>query len=360
MQTTFSDDAAKGPAVLVSDHTASPGNTPPSPAPRDRPQLDSAPAIKLAAEIRQRLCCPVCGAPLESVGNELDCTGERCGKRYPSVKGIPILVDDSRSIFSTESFLCETPHFFQPVGPFRRLLSDWLPSLSHNIAARNMLGRMRDCLLTQSPHPKVLVVGGGEVGAGVDALVDDPAITVVHSDVSVRDHVDCICDGHDLPFQDGAFDGVVVQAVLEHVLDPVRCVEEIHRVLRDDGVVYSDTPFICQIHGREFEFTRYTRLGHRRLFRRFEEISSGISSGPGTALGWTLRYFFLSFLTRPLLRTVAGGLSRLAFFWLKYLDYILADKPAAMDTAFAFYFLGRKSREVLSDEDLLASYCGGF
>jgi len=356
----FSDDAAQGPAVLVPEDTASADGVPPAPVSSDRPPPDSDGAIKLSVDTRRRLCCPTCRAPLETVGSDLDCTGEGCGKRFPSVKGIPILVDDSRSIFSTESFLCETPHYFQPIGPVRRLLSNSLPSLSHNIAADKMLARMRQCLLAQTVEPKVLVVGGGEVGAGLDALMNDPAITVVHSDVSVSDHIDCICDGHDLPFRDDAFDGVIIQAVLEHVLDPVCCVEEIHRVLKDGGVVYSDTPFICQIHGRQFDFMRYTRLGHRRLFQRFEEIASGISSGPGTALGWTLHYFLLSFFSRPLLRAAVSALSRLAFFPLKYFDYLLADKPAALDTAFAFYFLGRKSEQVLSDDDLLANYRGGF
>ncbi len=40
-----------------------------------------------------------------------------------------------------------------------------------------------------------------------------------------------ICDAHDIPFADRSFDGVIVQAVLEHVVDPFRCCEEIHRVL---------------------------------------------------------------------------------------------------------------------------------
>ena len=31
------------------------------------------------------------------------------------------------------------------------------------------------------------------------------------------------------------FDCVIIQAVLEHVLDPKRCVKEIHRVLKKDN-----------------------------------------------------------------------------------------------------------------------------
>ena len=41
-----------------------------------------------------------------------------------------------------------------------------------------------------------------------------------------------VCDGHDLAFQDQSIDAVIVQALLEHVLDPQRCVAEIHRVFK--------------------------------------------------------------------------------------------------------------------------------
>jgi hypothetical protein len=114
------------------------------------------------------------------------------------------------------------------------------------------------------------------------------------------------------------------------------------------------------VHGREFDFTRFTRLGHRRLFREFDEVASGITCGPGMALAWTLRYFLMSFFSSPQLRALASGVARTAFFWLKYLDPYLARKPGALDAASAFYFLGSKGSCVLSDRELVASYQGGF
>ena len=316
--------------------------------------------IRLPDAAIDRLRCPACRAELEVVGEGLRCTGEPCGKQFPVVGGIPILIHEEQSLFTISGFVNQAPTFFKPVGRFHAWLSARMPKMSHNVAARKVLQQMRDHLLARSERPSVLVVGSGEVGAGLDALLGDPAIEVVESDISIGPRVQCICDGHDLPFADASFDGVIVQAVLEHVVDSHACVEEIHRVLKDRGIVYADTPFICQVHGRQFDFTRYTRLGHRRLFRRFGELSSGISSGPGMALGWTARYFLLSFVTSRLGRATVGGLSRLALFWLKYLDYCVLHKPSAMDAAFAFYFLGAKRDDVLSDHDLVRSYRGGF
>ena len=137
-------------------------------------------------------------------------------------------------------------------------------------------------------------------------------------------------------------------------------VEEIYRVLKPGGLVYADTPFMQQVHGREFDFTRFTQLGHRRLFCRFAEVDSGITCGPGVALAWSARYFLLSFFRGKTSRAVVSGFSRLAFFWLKYFDLYLVHKAAATDSAAAFYFLGEKSRLVLSDRGLIASYRGGF
>ena len=45
-------------------------------------------------------------------------------------------------------------------------------------------------------------------------------------------------DAHELPFEDGAFDGCVSLQVLEHVRDPRRVVREIARVLKPGGVLF--------------------------------------------------------------------------------------------------------------------------
>jgi len=78
-------------------------------------------------------------------------------------------------------------------------------------------------------------------------------------------------------------DGVLIQAVLEHVLDPAQVVGEIHRVLRPDGLVYAETPFLQQVHAGPNDFTRFTSSGHRYLFRAFAEIAAGPVAGPGAS-----------------------------------------------------------------------------
>ena len=70
-----------------------------------------------------------------------------------------------------------------------------------------------------------------------------------------------------LPFPDASFDLVIAVAVLEHVADPFRCVAEMRRVLAPSGHVYAVTPFLQPVHMGAYDFTRFTPIGHRRLFR---------------------------------------------------------------------------------------------
>ncbi len=310
--------------------------------------------------IRDALACPVCRALLESAPHGLACSNDRCNTQFATVDGIPILINQQQSLFDVATFVRKAPTFFQPVGRLRRWVSNAIPTLSANVTARTNFRQFRDQLRRRAERPRVLVIGGSIVGDGVESLVGDPTIELLETDVALGPRTQLICDAHDIPFQDETFDGVVLQAVLEHVVAPARCIEEVHRVLRPCGLVYADTPFMQQVHGREFDFTRFTRLGHRRLFRRFRELASGISGGPGVALAWSARYFLLSFCSGSLSRAVVSGFSRLAFFWLKYFDYYLVSRPAALDAASGFDFLGEKSRQVFSDRELIQSYRGGF
>jgi len=51
-----------------------------------------------------------------------------------------------------------------------------------------------------------------------------------------------------------------------------------------------------QVHNERYDFTRFTYLGHRRLFSAFDEIDSGASCGPG----WRWRGLIItSFLVSP-------------------------------------------------------------
>ena len=207
--------------------------------------------------------------------------------------------------------------------------------------------------LQKIDRPKVLIVGGGSIGQNMEPLYEDPRIQIISFDVYASPHAQFVADAHHIPLPDNTFDAVVVQAVLEHVLQPAQVADEIWRVLRPGGFVYAETPFMQQVHEGPFDFTRFTESGHRYLFRKFELISSGASGGPGRQFAWAVDY-----LVRGLFRSVtAGKVAKLAFFWTQYLDrYIPAEY--AQDGASGVYFYGKKSSSTLSPKQIISHYQG--
>jgi SAM-dependent methyltransferase len=264
-----------------------------------------------------------------------------------------VLIDGVRSVFDPADVAAGAG---APDGGSR--LRRFLPELSVNLAAPSNYARLRELLRRGDGPATVLVVGGGDGGAGITALADD-AIRLVSTDVRIGPATDLAADAHQLPFADGTFDAVVAQAVLEHVADPWQCVEELHRVLRPDGLVYAETPFMQQVHLGRYDFTRFTALGHRRLFRRFEQLDAGVAVGAGSALAWSLTYFLTSFARTRQTRRALYAMGAVLFAWLRTFDRWLTT-DAAVDAAAGCYFLGRRSDRTLSDAELITQYRGGL
>jgi uncharacterized protein YbaR (Trm112 family)/SAM-dependent methyltransferase len=306
------------------------------------------------SDILSLLVCPgACKSPLKRSGQKLVCENPRCKREYPVLDGVPVLIDSENSLFSVEDFNPKELNAAEthiPVGrSIWRALSRFVPSLSLNLVAAHNYEKFRDLLLKATPHPRVLIVGGGDLGAGLDVLIEDSRFTFVESDVYFGDRVQVIADGHDLPFRSEAFDGVICQAVLEHVVDPPRCVHEIHRVLKSRGLAYAEIPFMQQVHMQGYDFTRYTLGGFRRLFRNFREVDAGTVCGPSMALTWSISTFFRSFSTARVWTALIAAVLPFFIFWLKYFDYFLVGKPNAADAASGIFFLGYKAETPVSD-----------
>jgi SAM-dependent methyltransferase len=204
-----------------------------------------------------------------------------------------------------------------------------------------------------------LVVGGGNQREWLDQLLGaGERLRTVYTDIALSADVDLFCDAHELPFVDGCFDGIVTTAVLEHVLYPERAAEEMHRVLKTSGWLYSEMPFMQQVHEGAYDFTRFTLSGHRRLLNGFSQIQSGMVAGPATALVWAIENLALAFVEGRRLRLATSAIIRLMFSWLKHLDRILVTRPAALDGASCTYFLGEKIDGQVSDAEIVAGYVG--
>ncbi|BAZ66840.1 putative methyltransferase type 11 [Fischerella sp. NIES-4106] len=314
--------------------------------------------IKSAKSTQNILRCPVCKSRFKLSKNQLRCTNNQCNNKFHLVNNIPILIDELSSVFSVNDFIDKVQITLKPKSKLERLMVNIVPGINLNVKTKKNSQKFTEILLQQNKNPLVLIIGGSVVGQGMEDLLSSSEIEFIETDVTFGSRISVICDAHQIPFAEDSFDGVIVQAVLEHVIDPKRCVEEIYRVLKPNGLVYSETPFIQQVHLGKYDFTRFTHLGHRRLFHNFEEIDSGAVCGPGMALAWSYQYFLLSFVKKPIARALVKVFARLTSFWLKYFDYYLINQPGTFDSASGYYFMGTKSERILSDRELLKLYRG--
>lgn len=301
------------------------------------------------------LRCPRCRSQLALTDGRPFCTDIDCvysKEGFPVAAGQMVLVDFANSVFVRDAYLDDRGSVLERDDTgrgFRRRLAAFVTGT--NPVAEENTRRFLSLLKQRSTRPRLLIVGGGAIGSGAGSLYDDPSIEVIGTDVYASANTKLVADAHSLPFADGSFDGVWIQAVLEHVLEPWRVADEIFRILSNDGLVYADTPVMQQVHEAAYDFTRFTRSGHRWLFRRFAQIDAGVVNGAGTALVWSIRYFVRSLGAPNKLATLAA----LPFFWLRFFDR-LAKPQAGADAASGFYFLGRKSTETLGPKDIVAYY----
>ncbi|HEY0846682.1 MAG TPA: methyltransferase domain-containing protein [Noviherbaspirillum sp.] len=299
--------------------------------------------------------CPDCGSRrIVNRAEYLQCA--ECGMQFPVVHGRPVLLAHSNRVFRAECYTAATVKArVPPAGGLKR----FIPDISVNVAREKSLAAFKR-QFDSKMKSHVLVIGGGTQRNELDrAFTDAPHIHLIYCDIDVTADVECFCDAHALPFADQSIQGVITTAVLEHVMYPEQAAAEISRVMATGGVLYSELPFMQQVHEGAYDFTRYTLSGHRRLFNRFMSIESGMVAGPATSLVWAIEHFALAFFRSGRPRLAAKALVRLGFFWIKYLDYWLCRQPQATDGACCTYFLGRKSSTAIPDDEIISGYVGG-
>lgn len=275
-------------------------------------------------------------------------------RAFPIIEGVPVVI--SEELCDT---VCEVGEVKSPVlrstkgaGVLGKIISP-----NPRVTIANCEKFVREVNLLSS-NPRVLIVGSGTKGRGTESLWADNQINRVGIDIYFSETVDVICDAHYLPFGDKTFHGVWVQAVLEHVVEPSVVVAEIDRVLVDRGLVYAETPFMQQVHEGAYDFTRFTVLGHRYLFRQFQAIDFGGNKGAEVVLAWAVRYFIWSVVRSRFFARVSGVL---AGFLLRPFASLTSQK-SLFDSSSGVFFLGRKGIEEppLTHKQLVSLYRGQF
>lgn len=284
--------------------------------------------------------CPDCGARLTWSGSDARC--DECGGSFSAADGIPRLLPRSGA----------PPLRSEPAGvrdllpsvlldPLERYRSILRPTLTYKSTARSLVSTFASSFTGEEI---VLNIGGGSRDYGPN---------VVNLDIEPYPGVAVIGVAERLPLADASCDGVILQAVLEHVVDENDTLEECFRVMRPSGRILVEIPFIQGDHPSPGDYRRYTEQGLRQIVERhgFRIERSGVAVGPSSALSWILAEYLallVSFRNRTLYRLARLGTTFIAWPF-KFLDRLLDRHPMAHVIASGVWVIGVKPQSASSN-----------
>jgi len=168
----------------------------------------------------------------------------------------------------------------------------------------------------------ILILGGGNIGTGLDKIYKSKDIKIISTDIYPSNNIQFISDCHNIPLKNESVDGVIIQAVLEHVLKPEQVINEVYRVLKKKGIVFAETPFMQHSHEEPYDFNRFTELGHRWLFKSFKSLYRKTNGGPSVSLFWSIKFFLFSLTNSKLI----SNLLSIPFLFIVFFDYLIPEK----------------------------------
>jgi ubiquinone/menaquinone biosynthesis C-methylase UbiE/uncharacterized protein YbaR (Trm112 family) len=169
---------------------------------------------------------------------ELRCVG--CGKRYPVVKGTPVMLRASLAAATgaeaevrrrtAESFAYEWTHFGELRAEWEKNFRDYIrPHQPHSLKGRLIL----DVGAGSGRHSHE----ANRLGAHVVAVDVGDAIHVARRNLAPG-VLTVQADADELPFADEAFDLVMAIGVLHHLPNPQRTLRRLARLIRPGGHIH--------------------------------------------------------------------------------------------------------------------------
>jgi uncharacterized protein YbaR (Trm112 family) len=280
----------------------------------------------LISRQRALLVCPACHSDLTWGAERGGC--EACGADYPVSDGIPVLFPVDEATGAAEAV-------YDPPPPS---VLDRLPSAVRG-AAQRVRAALQPSLVYQSPagrrrvHDFVASLPGDAVIVNVGAGGTDYGPGVLNLDVFPSRTVHALATSERLPIPSGRADGVILEAVLEHVRDADATLEEIRRVLAPGGRVFIDVPFLQPYHPSPGDYRRFTEQGLRTRLEQmgFVVEDSGVSVGPSSAVAWIGAHFVAMLVSGRSDRAYRAAriLTDVAFLPVKFADRWLDRHPRA-------------------------------
>lgn len=167
---------------------------------------------------------------------------------------------------------------------------------------RNLRSREIFKTLKQYCKGDVLDVGGGDFyktakKQGLDFNTWTTLDTAKENTLSIKDEnfKFVLGDGCKMPFEDNKFDTVLSVQVLEHVLTPIKMVEEIARVLKPNGHCIFLIPQTATLHLAPHHYYNFTKFWIKKVMEKanLKILQIKPLGGIWSSMASHLFYFFL-------------------------------------------------------------------
>ena len=123
------------------------------------------------------------------------------------------------------------------------------------------------------PEP-IVEIGSYQV-EGQESLIDLRSLfpNREYTGIDMREGpgVDCVADVEQLPQASGSAGTVIAMSTFEHVPHFWRGFDEVHRILRPDGVLLVSCPFYFHIHNHPSDYWRFTPEALHLLLERYPQ-----------------------------------------------------------------------------------------
>ena len=80
-------------------------------------------------------------------------------------------------------------------------------------------------------------------------------------DIDSESHPDILASAEEIPMMTNSIDTILSSQMLEHVINPLKCLKEINRVLKTGGTLIITVPQSNEMHSEPHDYWRFTKFG---------------------------------------------------------------------------------------------------